>query len=151
MALHRVFVYGTLKRSEPNHGLLESNPNQAKFLFEAQTKEKFPLIIGTQYNIPFLLYAPGKGFNVKGEVYEVDDQVLHNLDQLEDHPNFYIRDLYEVQTLDGSHTENVWIYMIKTFNEELQKPNMESYSNLGAHGLRYVSSEVDVSSLEDLK
>lgn len=58
--LHKVFVYGTLKKGEPNHPWFsKDNRGYYKYLYEAKTKDKFPLIIGTQYNIPFLLYSPG--------------------------------------------------------------------------------------------
>lgn len=58
--LHKVFVYGTLKRGEPNHNWFSKNTEgYYKFLYDAKTKEKFPLIIATKYNIPFILYSPG--------------------------------------------------------------------------------------------
>lgn len=56
---HLVFVYGTLKREEPNHSWFSKNKGYYKFLYEAKTKDKFPLIIRTKYNIPFLLDSPG--------------------------------------------------------------------------------------------
>jgi len=101
---------------------------------------KYPLIIATKYNIPFLLYSPDVGHYVKGEVYEVDYKVLKNLDILEDHPNYYIRELHEVKCLEGNVlTMNAWIYFIKNFRPELLKQTMfEDYRSLGDHGLRYV-------------
>jgi gamma-glutamylaminecyclotransferase len=60
--MHKVFVYGTLKKNEPNHYWLQEPSNgYAKFLTTAKTIEKYPLIIATRYNIPFLLDCPGKG------------------------------------------------------------------------------------------
>lgn len=57
--MHKVFVYGTLKKGEPNYSWFsKEKTGHYKFLYEAKTKEKFPLIIGTKYNIPFLLYSP---------------------------------------------------------------------------------------------
>jgi gamma-glutamylcyclotransferase (GGCT)/AIG2-like uncharacterized protein YtfP len=45
--LIRVFVYGTLKRGEPNHQLLTKKENGfAEFQSEGRTAEKFPLVIG---------------------------------------------------------------------------------------------------------
>lgn len=60
--LHRVFVYGTLKRGEPNHKLIQDVANgYAKFLGLGRTTVPYPLIIATNYNIPFLLKKPGFG------------------------------------------------------------------------------------------
>lgn len=76
---------------------------------------------------------------MKGEVYEVDDKVFANLDILEDHPNFYIREQRDVQTLNTNETIKTWIYFIKDFKEDLLKQTtFESYSNEGSHGLKYV-------------
>jgi gamma-glutamylaminecyclotransferase len=69
---HRVFVYGTLKRNEPNHHWLTNRDNGVgKFMSNGTTKTKYPLIIATRYNIPFLLYSPGQGFNIKGKYYNL--------------------------------------------------------------------------------
>lgn len=150
-SLHKVFVYGTLKRGEPNHHWFNKN-GFYKFICTAKTQEKYPLIIGTKYNIPFLLDHPGDGANVEGEVYEVDDIVFANLDELEDHPNFYVREQIIVTSLENSvESHNVWTYFIKKFNSNLlNQTKYESYSNMGSHGLKYVSSEVEESSLDDL-
>ncbi|KAJ8925938.1 hypothetical protein NQ315_009790 [Exocentrus adspersus] len=149
--LYKVFVYGTLKRGEPNHNWFCSDrEGYYKFLYEAKTVEKFPLIIGTKYNIPLLLYNPGTGNHVRGEVYEVDDRVLAKLDILEDHPNYYVRNLYDVEVINETKdVANVWIYLIKNFRQELLDETFyESYSSSGSHGRRYVESED--SSLDDL-
>lgn len=60
--LFNVFVYGTLKTGEPNHHWFNKGGGQYKLLCQAQTVEKYPLIIATEYNIPFLLYSPGNFF-----------------------------------------------------------------------------------------
>lgn len=61
--LHRVFVYGTLKRGEPNHGLIKDATNgYAKFLGLGRTTVSYPLVIATKYNIPFLLKKPEVGY-----------------------------------------------------------------------------------------
>lgn len=62
--MHRVFVYGTLKKGQPNHHWFsKTTKGISKFICEGKTCTKYPLIIGTKYNIPFLLYAPGKYFH----------------------------------------------------------------------------------------
>ena len=42
-----IFIYGTLKKGEPNHWLIKKLRNHARFLSQAQTKEKLPLGIGS--------------------------------------------------------------------------------------------------------
>lgn len=60
---HYVFVYGTLKRNQPNHHLLEKAiaAGNAKFVGSGKTAHKFPLVIATRYNIPFMLPCAGNG------------------------------------------------------------------------------------------
>lgn len=71
--LSRVFVYGTLKSGQPNHHWLTNTTNGlARFLTQGKTTNLFPLVIATQYNVPFLLNKPGIGRNIKGLV---DDNV----------------------------------------------------------------------------
>lgn len=60
--MHKVFVYGTLKRGEPNHNWFETKENgYSKFLANGLTIKKYPLVIASKYNIPFLLHSPGIG------------------------------------------------------------------------------------------
>lgn len=43
----KIFVYGTLKRGQPNNFLLTNRDNGiARFLGEGKTSEKYPLVIG---------------------------------------------------------------------------------------------------------
>lgn len=95
--LLKVFVYGTLKRGEPNHHWLTRNDNgYAHFVGEGTTVEKFPLVVGTRYNIPFLLDKRGTGHNIQGEIYEVDKKMFANLDVLEDYPAYYDREIQSI-------------------------------------------------------
>jgi gamma-glutamylaminecyclotransferase len=57
--LIKVFFYGTLKRNQPNDEHLSRN--NVTFLAEATTVEKWPLIIATDFYLPFLLNKPGVG------------------------------------------------------------------------------------------
>ena len=59
--MQRVFVYGTLMRGRPNHGLLTSNGAIANFYGEGVTIENWPLVVATSCFIPFLLDARGSG------------------------------------------------------------------------------------------
>lgn len=85
--MHRIFVYGTLKTGEPNaHLMVDSSKGKATLVGAADTVRKFPLLIGSRYNVPYLLYKPGTGHRIRGEVYDVDDKLLAFLDEFENHP-----------------------------------------------------------------
>ena len=66
--LVKVFVYGTLKKGFANHYLLENGTNGvAQFITAGLTKEAFPLFVGTDASIPFMLPLKGQGkVNKKG-------------------------------------------------------------------------------------
>jgi len=57
---HGIFIYGTLKRGQPNHHALQEFGNH-QFFGTGCTEQKYPLIIDTVSNLPFLVDAPGKG------------------------------------------------------------------------------------------
>jgi gamma-glutamylaminecyclotransferase len=60
--MHLVFVYGTLKRGEPNeHVMTNKETGYQKFVGTARLLDKYPLIVSTRFNIPFLLNSPGVG------------------------------------------------------------------------------------------
>ncbi|XP_074114019.1 putative gamma-glutamylcyclotransferase CG2811 [Cotesia typhae] len=146
--LHRVFFYGTLKRGEPNHELIRDTANgYAKFLGIGKTVNKYPLIIATRFNIPFLLHKPGVGHQVLGEVYDVDSKMLEKMDQLEEHPTFYTRMEDDVLLAPDKPDFNfdqgiscatrAHIYFLPKFKSSLlEKPMYQSYSSEGTHGLK---------------
>ena len=73
--MHRIFVYGTLKRGLLNHPLIASS----RFLGPAATTERFRMIAN---GFPVLLSHPD-GLAVVGELYEVDTETREQLDHLE--------------------------------------------------------------------
>merc|ERR1711892_511917 len=92
-----VFVYGTLKKGEPNHHWLSSIENGfQQFHGQALTVNLFPLVIASRYNIPYLMDKAGIGNKIMGEIYEVDEKMLEKLDELEDHPRYYERRVEQV-------------------------------------------------------
>lgn len=61
--MEKVFVYGTLKRNQPNFEVVKNEKNGiALFSSEAISIQAYPLVIGTKYNIPFLLYKENLGY-----------------------------------------------------------------------------------------
>ena len=86
-----VFVYGTLKKAHGNNVLLRT----AKYLGEALTNQKYQTVEG---GIPYVIHPDNthpdaEKRRVVGEVYEVDEATLEDLDSLEGHPNWYRREI----------------------------------------------------------
>jgi hypothetical protein len=60
---HLVFAYGTLKRGEPNFKwLTEEAEGKFKVLAAGKTTKKRALVIGSRYNVPYLLDHSGMRF-----------------------------------------------------------------------------------------
>lgn len=78
--MHNVFVYGTLKRGQPNHDAIATF---AEFVGVFQTREPFPLVVGGQWFSPYLIDEPGEGYLVSGEVFSVNSEGLEQMDVLE--------------------------------------------------------------------
>ncbi|KAM7365549.1 hypothetical protein PAMP_016466 [Pampus punctatissimus] len=151
----RVFVYGTLKKGQPNYHRMFNNINgRAEFLASACTTQKYPLVIAGTYNIPFLLNIPGQGHRVHGEIYKVDEQMLKFLDDFESVPTMYQRTLVKLEvkewlgqtegeerTSPGCITE-AFVYSTTTYKPDWPSlPSYESYDSYGDHGLQYVTRE----------
>jgi gamma-glutamylaminecyclotransferase len=106
--IHRVFVYGTLKRGFPNHRYMTG----ATFVAEARTVDAYPLVVGGTWFTPYLIPEKGEGHRVKGELWDVPEHMMPALDTLESvHlPNGYRRSIISV-VLDGSGERvEAWIY-----------------------------------------
>ena len=137
-----VFVYGTLKTNEPNHHVIseQGQGRQSAFVGKGQTFQRFPLVIASRYNIPYLLDSPGTGKQIRGEVYRVNDLQLEKLDQLEGVPDHYQRRKEKVQLLEGSKAEiECWLYIKSNFKAEiLQLDHISEYSHLADKSKRYI-------------
>lgn len=59
-ALHKIFVYGTLKTGQPNHYVLKG-PGVAQLVGAAKLAKRYPLVVATRYGIPGLLAREGSG------------------------------------------------------------------------------------------
>lgn len=118
--------------------MTDASKGFSRFLGVGRTVKKYPLVIATKYNIPFILYCPGHGHNVIGEVYEVDEAMLQNLDILEEHPTFYTRELEQIELCTDDVELESWIYLLKKFKPKmLEMEYFADYSSSGAHGLVY--------------
>lgn len=92
---HTVFVYGSLRRGAINHHMMAGG---ATFLGLRKTAPKFRLLdLG-----PFPAMIPGDS-RVHGEIWQVDNTKLAELDRFEGHPGFYRRDTIDLD--DGSSAQ----------------------------------------------
>jgi len=158
MTLSNVFVYGTLKRLQPNyHHLLNKTLGEATFLGEFKTSSAWPLFISTKANLPCLIPIENKGMQIKGEVFQVDEKMLSFLDEFEGHPVNYIRQTISVEpksdnkTADNLHM-TCWCYFFNfdvANNQDLLKDVvfLEYYDSGGDHGRPYIF-EADDTRLE---
>lgn len=105
---HTIFVYGTLKRRFPNHGLMAG----AAFLGEARTVEAFPMVVQGKSFAPVMMPEPGLGHRIVGELWQVGDAKLVELDQLESThlPSGYIRQMIDVEAKAGGKVSAAWVY-----------------------------------------
>ena len=71
----KLFVYGSLMQGQRNH----DNLKDSAFLGEAETGAEFEMV--TNGSIPIV--RPGSEI-VRGELYEVSDEVLKNIEVLEE-------------------------------------------------------------------
>ena len=108
----RVFVYGSLLRGLHNHHLLHT----AKLTrAPANTAAAEFVLVDSGSGYPFALAADRawasdarKPSVLLGEVYEVSDATLSQLDTLEGHPDWYRRQLTGIEG-----DEPAWIYLME--------------------------------------
>ena len=80
-----IFVYGTLKRGQRNHGLLSDH----QFLGLALTLPHYRLYDSGRH--PALVDDPENGVAVRGEVWQVSKETLQKLDEYEGVPDYFSR------------------------------------------------------------
>lgn len=97
----RLFVYGTLKRGESNHGLLGGRSP----VRTARTTPSYELVDLGDY--PAMV--EGGDTAVFGEVYAVDTETLDRVDEFEEHPS-----LYERRTIRLDDGEEVFGYVMRS-------------------------------------
>ena len=98
----KLFVYGTLMSGMNNHHYLGTSFCMGNIEidgYDMYLSDYYPLIV------------PGKG-KIKGEVYEIDNKTLENIDYLENEGTLYLRK--EIDTKFGK----TYIYV---FNQKIDK------------------------------
>jgi gamma-glutamylaminecyclotransferase len=105
----RVFVFGTLKQGFPNFHINHGRRVPGEYA----TCLAYPLYLVGERRSPWMLDQPGAGLNVHGQLFEVDDAALAQMDVLERvaEPDGYRRVRIEVASrLAGSRT-SVFAYL----------------------------------------
>ncbi|XP_073520311.1 gamma-glutamylaminecyclotransferase isoform X1 [Phyllobates terribilis] len=153
--MHDIFVYGTLKKGQPNYHIM-TDPKNGKAVFKGtgRTIDKYPLVIAEMENIPFLLNVPGTGHHIAGEIYSVDDQMLQFLDEFESCPDMYQRTIKRIEILEwggkddspegraAANTTECFVYSTTSYPPEwLNLPYLDCYDSYGTHGLRYINHQ----------
>lgn len=97
--MHLVFVYGTLKRGFP---YFDTAMRAHRFIGRARTRDRYPLVIAGKWYSPVLIFEPGVGQRVSGELFEVGEAGLAELDDFEgtDSPVGYRRVRLAVDAID---------------------------------------------------
>uniref|UniRef100_A0A7E5A1G8 Gamma-glutamylcyclotransferase family protein n=1 Tax=Panagrellus redivivus TaxID=6233 RepID=A0A7E5A1G8_PANRE len=125
----RVFVYGTLKRNEPNYHIIsDETRGKHKFIDTATTIDKYPLFVATADNIPFIVNDRGQGFQIRGELYDVDKQKLESLDECEGYPGWYNRIIIDVVDSKGEK-HSAYIYLLDEYDSEMEKTRTKFIDN----------------------
>ncbi|MFT3921171.1 MAG: gamma-glutamylcyclotransferase family protein [Myxococcales bacterium] len=93
---HLVFVYGTLMQDQHHHDQLAG----AEFLGARRTRPEYELVLVDYF--PAML--SGGTTSVLGELYAVDDLTLARLDELEEVPEFYVRERIELSDATSAQT-----------------------------------------------
>ena len=77
--MNKIFVYGTLKKG----GRLHHRVSESKFICTTQTNESNFVMSGFGFSFPVVSIKPKDGLAILGELYEVNDECLAVLDQIE--------------------------------------------------------------------
>ena len=105
MRWHRVFVYGTLRRGGCNHGLVA----QERLLGEHVTEPAYTMLDVGPY--PGVITRGETA--IRGEVYEVTPLTFQRLDELEDYPRNYTRQLIDTPWGEA------WMYIYRPRGKRL--------------------------------
>ena len=77
--MYSVFLFGTLKEGFPNSGTNRGSRVPGNFL----TKNRYPLYLVGERHSPWLVLSEGEGFQIRGQVFMVDEATLNDMDRLE--------------------------------------------------------------------
>jgi gamma-glutamylaminecyclotransferase len=106
-----LFVFGSLKQGFCNFHHNRGVRVPGRFV----TVQRFSLYIIGPENLPWLVTeaTPGEGHAVVGELFEVDDAALADMDRLErvHEPLWYSRQAVAVRPAAGGAERSAWVYL----------------------------------------
>ncbi|PAV92114.1 hypothetical protein WR25_05775 [Diploscapter pachys] len=91
---------------------------------------------------------------IEGEVYEVDQEKLMILDDLEAYPTLYDRKVEMIELKGRNEHVEAYMYLLRKWNEKIFEgatEMLESYTSLGPHGRPYVDRYLRASQMLDDK
>ena len=103
-----MFVYGTLKIGERNNKLIIDE----RFIAATDVRD---MVLINKPDYPYAIDR--KGRKIHGELYQISEECLEQLDVLEGYPEYYDRKI--VNTDDG----RAWIYYLNDAKEAKQLEN----------------------------
>ena len=105
---HLIFVFGTLKQGFCNFHVNRGTRVAGDFV----TVQSYPLYVLGPRHLPWLAPQPGQGHPMVGQLFEVDEATLADMDRLEriTEPLWYRRERIDVRPLDGGDTLQAWVY-----------------------------------------
>lgn len=121
---HTVFVYGTLKKYNGNHGLLASSTTEP--LGDAFLKGLN--LVYCYGDSGFPVSYDDEGSTISGELYLVDDTTLTNLDMLEGAPDMYTQEESTAYLPDGSEMKTKYYRGTPSYWGDIGN-NLDAYTN----------------------
>ncbi len=116
-----IFVYGSLKRGKKLNYYLK----RAKFLGEAITCDKYPMILSKSKWYPYLIERKNQGYYIKGEAYKVSSCLLKLLDRVEEAPHYYYRKKICIK-IDGKKYK-AWTYFVRKVPKYKKKELLSNF------------------------
>jgi len=117
-----IFVYGSLKKGFKFNYFLEDY--KAFFIGKAKTVDKFYLQRYEKASFPFMYEKPEK--EIIGELYEISEDILIQLDFLEGYPVFYNRK--EIKVISNNIEYNAIVYFLNEKNVDLSKESLSEWT-----------------------
>jgi gamma-glutamylaminecyclotransferase len=107
-----LFVYGTLKEGFPNHHLNVGRRLPGEFR-TGKPLQLFVVKLPGEERAPWLVDGTGSGHQVRGQVFEVEDEALASMDEFEGvgQPTGYLRLELELERTDQEGNPRAFAYM----------------------------------------